>query len=180
MAELLVQDTSVIATADAIREKLGNSDMIEWAANKGFADAISGLGNMPFQIKALAGGTYVPAYNDLSISVNHDLGVVPNFMLVTRVDPIGSTALRLVAVFHSDKKFITSLSDTPQARMNWCINRSSGTDKGTSLYIDDSEAEVPSWNEVVCEANCSGTAQDLRFQAGVTYNWVAGVLDGVI
>ena len=41
--DYIVNDTELTATADAIREKTGDTALLEWITGKGFADVISGI-----------------------------------------------------------------------------------------------------------------------------------------
>lgn len=43
MAEYLVTDTELTASAEAIRSKTGSTSSVEWVDGKGFADAIRSI-----------------------------------------------------------------------------------------------------------------------------------------
>lgn len=81
MAEFKVQDTSLVAIADAIREKAGLSDSLVFP--DGFVETVEGL--------ATGGGAFAtevtPASNitDMGgIVVTHNLGVLPDYIIVCR------------------------------------------------------------------------------------------------
>ena len=79
MAEVIVQEESLVTVADAIREKTGGTEGLVFPT--GFAEAISGIGG---DVK-VAVGTYL--YNDgnyttTPIPITHGLGVIPDFIFV--------------------------------------------------------------------------------------------------
>jgi hypothetical protein len=72
-----VEEASLVATADAIREKIGEANPIEWVANKGFADAVAGIqaGGGKFKY-----GTHLVS-GQSSQTIMHNLGETPNLFL---------------------------------------------------------------------------------------------------
>lgn len=82
MAELLVQDTSLIAVADAIRAKAESTASIPFP--QGFIDAIEAIGAFPDGITALERIEYTPVNDTTSLTLNHNLGVAPNFFFGLR------------------------------------------------------------------------------------------------
>lgn len=79
--DYIVNDTELTATADSIREKTGDTALLEWVTGKGFADVISGIesGGVKF-----TKGTFTPT-EEITIgktgeyTIEHGLGEHPTF-----------------------------------------------------------------------------------------------------
>lgn len=65
-------ETALKAMADAIREKTGDTALIEWLANKGFAEEIAGIESGGGGVLT-ASGTFIPAEDQTSTLI--DTGV---------------------------------------------------------------------------------------------------------
>lgn len=171
MAELLVQDTSIIATANAIREKLGNSDLIEWVVNKGFADAISALSAFPDGVTALASGTYTPAQDISSlVSINHGMDAYPNFAFILpeptaikESDYNNCQAWQII--FDQDRIHSDGIGS---GGIYYSVH---GTDTGSVGGSGSvSNTSKAGYNATVCRFYASS---GYKFKAGVTYRWFA-------
>lgn len=68
-------ETAITATANAIREKTGDTALIEWVANKGFAEAIAAI-EAGGELKMVT-GSFTPSETINNIKLTHELGGVP-------------------------------------------------------------------------------------------------------
>ena len=183
MSELLVQDTSVIATADAIREKINSTEPIEWVSGKGFADVIKAIvtnSELPSGITAISTGSFVPAegLND-DVWFRHGLGATPNFVMVFMEDQYPGVPENLAmyenyALFGIliRKKF--AADDVVKTRYGFLVSFY-GTDylPGQSIrYISD-DTEYVSYTLVKMKINTAD------FKEGVSYRWVAACIKGI-
>lgn len=71
-------DSALKASADAIRAKKRTSSLIDWSSSEGFKSAIESI-NIPH----CAVGSFIPASDTTTVTVNHNLGVVPTFAFYT-------------------------------------------------------------------------------------------------
>lgn len=160
MAELLVQDTSLIAVADAIRAKAESTASIPFP--QGFIDAIESISAHPDGITAMEKIEYTPAEDTSTNSLNldHGLGVAPNFVIGLRMD--GSAE-----------------GDV----MNWCFVSpvpisdtlySNPYNKGTSTIATSATCPKAALDETSFRAKPNGTI----LRAGTTYVWYIGVIEG--
>ena len=92
MAELLVQDTSMIATADAIREKQDSTEAIEWVPGTGFANAIQALIRVPNGLATIKVGSYIPSSSSTEpVQIIHGLGRTPDIVFIFLADLVTGT-----------------------------------------------------------------------------------------
>ena len=171
MAELLVQDTSLTAIADAIRAKAESTGALAFPG--GFVDAISALVAFPEGVNAIASGTFTPAEDTSEIvSINHGMKVRPNFAFILP-EPIevNVDAYKFYqswqVIFDQDRIY----SDGKGSGGVWymCVCPSGFSDSGRGSTFDDSTA---GYDETVCRFS-SG----YPFKAGVTYRWLAANLN---
>ena len=71
-------ESAITASANAIREKTGDTALIEWLSDKGFAEAIAAIeaGGISF-----AKGKFVPSEDVPTIEIAHNLGVAPDLLI---------------------------------------------------------------------------------------------------
>lgn len=79
MAEYLIQDSTLAAIADAIKEKIGNNDPIKVAEYAAKIQGISSSGEATQFVETR--GTYY-ASTDGRITMYHNLGVLPDFVTI--------------------------------------------------------------------------------------------------
>lgn len=172
MAELLVQDTSLTAIANAIRAKAESTGALAFPG--GFVDAISALVAFPEGVNAIASGTYTPTQNTSSIvTIQHGMNVMPNFAFIlpepvdiNEEDYENCQAWQIVF----DQNHIHS----DGIGSGDIYYRASGTGVGSiggsgSVY----DTSKPGYNATVCRFYGSS---GYDFKAGVTYRWFAANL----
>lgn len=101
MSEVLVNDESLKAVANVIRQKAG----ITWPLvfPSGFTAAIKSIKRLPFEIDAMAVGEYVcPIDTSANLQFTHNLGVLPDVVIVFSKDGATqqNTAYEFVASFY--------------------------------------------------------------------------------
>ena len=182
MGELLVQDTSVIATADAIREKIGTSAKLDWVANKGFADVIKAIvsnNSLPSGVTAISTGSIV--FQDINAGAyfKHGLGRVPNFIMLFVEGGID--------IYEYEKKTICSMLFQKQTvigsdggfQTSWYYNVSNniGTIKAaTSHFSNYGHLGITAELFKPTKINVD---QESTFKEGITYRWVAAYIEGI-
>lgn len=134
-----------------------------------------GGGGLPDGISALATGTVTMVANSSSQIVTHNLGVAPNFIAWAIEDDISGTALTSTATMGASigKHSIGSGTSSTVyyqtnliAGYNTASTLAGTTTKSSSEYMTATEARM-----------IGSTTYYL--QAGHTYRWVCGVLDGI-
>ena len=171
MAELLVQDTSLIAIANAIRQKTEKSGNIVFPS--GFVNAINAIvtgGGLPNGVKKVDAGTYVPSTNDTQIVLSHNLGEAPNFAMYivdvgnSRLPDFGTFALSGLRVKLTC--FVGAGTQLKGVEI-YCFSNSS--------YVDGKSHNVAS----VGDASTFTIYNEKPFKSGITVRWIAGVIDGI-
>lgn len=115
--DYIVNDTELTATADSIREKTGDTALLEWVTGKGFADVIAGIESGGGGLQASGTITFT---NDTSCDgyiVEHNLGVEPKrffwFIIdcaTTQINPVSSKAQTLF--LYTDQDCICTIGST--------------------------------------------------------------------
>lgn len=80
-------EAAITASANAIREKTGDTALIQWLAEKGFAEAIAAIEAGGEGVK-LAYGSIV-ATQQYYLDIQHDLGEIPDFALLFQPGVLG-------------------------------------------------------------------------------------------
>lgn len=171
MTEILVKDTSLTAIADVIRSKARTTDPITFPA--GFVSSISAL--LPGEVIKMAGGTFTPAENGETFTFSHGLGITPNFLLFTRVSDAtdtyftrGGLAVKTQRTISSGEEAVTTTPFMISTELNGDIN------------IVESYPIGNKWDEEVCVATvATGSNTKLSNIAGITFSWVAGVIENL-
>lgn len=170
--EVLVQDTSLTAIANAIREQARTEDSLKFP--DGFVSAISSL--LPGNVIAITGGTYVPANSPKSLSINHGMGATPNFALVSRVDePSSGDYIRGTAAFRIPYNQYQVLHFNIYS---FEVENDEGeTDsRGDNWSLMNDYALANTWNDELFTVRSGG---DNVYMGGATYSWVAGVIENL-
>lgn len=82
MATYAIEDTTLTAIANAIREKGGTNAAMTPAEMAALIDAIEAGGGVPEGLTAVTAGSFTPTSNTTSYSVKHGLGTTPTFAIV--------------------------------------------------------------------------------------------------
>ena len=167
--EMLVQDTSLTAIADAIRAKAESTDALSFPG--GFVDAISALSGFPEGVNAFASGTYTPAQDISSlVSINHGMDAYPNFAFILpeptaikEIDYKNCQAWQII--FDQDR--INSDGNGSGGIYYSVHGTDAGSAGGSGSVYDTSK---PGYNATVCRFYGSSS---YKFKAGVTYRWFA-------
>lgn len=88
--EYTVNQADLVAVANAIRERSGVSDSLVFP--NGFAEAIANIAGLPGGISALASGTITLTAQSSYLTLEHNLGVRPNFYYVRAQEKFDSAA----------------------------------------------------------------------------------------
>lgn len=176
MAEYMIQGETLTAIANAIREKTGGTANLSPEQMAAEISNISAGGALPIGISALASGTYTSASNASGdLTITHNLGKVPNFAILLLCDDISTNigpALAILYYFQLYKPIYDG-SNYYNVRGNACYIGSSGTLNTTNVSSTD-DSLAPTENTVTFKGHSTG-----RINAGSTYRWVVGVIDGI-
>jgi hypothetical protein len=167
MAELLVQDSSLTAIANAIREKAEIAGSLLFP--QGFIEALANLKGAPDGISAITSGEYIPSADvNKAFTVTHDMGVAPNVMIM-----VAKTALTTTTSLAAYIAVVKPIGDSGGHSISIAgRNSGSASTSGSMYYI----AQVSSkFTATTAELN-SGKSTLL---AGHEYLWVAMKVDGV-
>ena len=176
MAEYIIQDTTLTAIADSIREKTGSSDLIPVPD---MASLISNIeaGGFKFNGNTVYGGVIVPSTDgntitllenatDVLADVNvGNVAAVPNLAMVFLMDDYGTSTYETIAVIQNHG--IVSSDEQYSVYTHVYIN-SSGTltvSKGTALgCYNDCRVSV-NGNSIIAKST-------YYFRAGKRYGWI--------
>lgn len=169
MAEMLVQDASLTAIADAIRAKAETID--ELVFPNGFVEAISALTSFPEGVNAVASGTYTPAsVITTPVIVEHGMKVCPNFMFIipesVRIekDAYGGGQIKWQVTFDQNHMY----SDGGSTGGIWVFDQTMTTSGRSSS--PSKVKENGGYTDKYCYFYSSPS---VFFKAGVTYRWIA-------
>ena len=166
----------LIAIADAIRDKTGGTESLTLdQMPTDIAGIETGGGGLPSCITALASGTYTPTADVVSVvGIEHGLGVTPNFffMSVEGQEMLNPSDFNyyITHEFGLAQKFMMSANQLEAFRIYRYSNGSNFT-QSAAVGLMGVFA-----NATQFYAYASST---YNLKAGVTYRWVAGVIDGI-
>ena len=172
MAEHKVVNTTQLeadltSIADAIRAKVESSDSFVFPS--GFVDAIANLetgGGLPSNISALSAGTIVTTNSPTTITIEHGLGVRPNFYIVRDQDEVPNSSNNLIV------QIVESAFNTQGVSMVSYTTTSSISSKGSSTA---NVGYILGANATSFKTKDWGTSY--FFKAGHTYHWICGVIE---
>lgn len=167
MAEHKVVNTTQLeadltSIANAIREKLGVNDLFVFP--DGFADAIANIASTPNGISALAAGTITLAEQSSKLTLEHNLGVQPNFYYVRAQETFDSAA-------HSAKIYTSSGSNLGGFSLSHLAHYT--TYDGGGFGVKQVAGSFSSFNDTLYTMGASG----FYYMAGCTYHWICGVFE---
>ena len=179
-----------MATAESVKTKIrglidsantatGNTDTdLTTAVSSLIAGYGSGGGGLPNGITALSSGTFTPAADQTSkFAISHGLGTMPNFfMIFAEGVPLSAEDFSqyCVSQFALAQSF-TDNSSTNTQRYYSIIRYGATSGNFTQTRLNGSVfTSFANDSDFYCYAS---TAQKIK--AGVTYRWIAGVVDGI-
>lgn len=180
-----------MATAESVKAKIqGLIDSANTTTGSADADLTTAVGSLiagfgqggggglPAGITALASGTFTPATDQTSkLAITHGLGTMPNFFIVLAEGAplaIEDFTQYCVSQFSVAQPYIDGSSSNTQRcytiiRYGMASGRFSETRTSSSVLTSFANDSI-----FYCYA---ATGQKLK--AGVTYRWIAGVVDGI-
>lgn len=171
MAKYLVEGSSLVRIASAVRRKTGTyvkltlDDMVT---------AIDGIetGSLPSGVTALDSGTFTPASDVTTPRTQlHNLGVAPNFFFLFAEGE---------SVSHTDFNYYIShefgLVQGFTGTQSGAVFRIVRYSNGNTFQQLVAAGAAASYNANAFQIYASST---YSLKAGVTYRWVAGVLEGI-
>lgn len=156
-------ESDLTSIANAIREKSGASGSLVFP--DGFADAIAEIvGELPGNITALASGSFTPSDYPTTYTIEHGLGVAPNFYMIRNTDQMGysANANKILAVYATDfsNQSVSVMLYANSTTSVFTPRTSIGSIIGNATSIT-----TPFFNSI------------FTFQSGHTYHWVCGVIE---
>ena len=161
--EYSVNQADLTSIANAIREKSGASGSLVFP--DGFADAIAEIvGELPGNITALASGSFTPSDYPTTYTIEHGLGVAPNFYMIRDTDKLlySSHANRILTICAAD------FSSQPVLVLLYTNSTTSTFTPRTSIG-----GTIGNATSITTPVISSSYA----FQSGHTYHWVCGVIE---
>lgn len=165
--EVLVQDTSLTATANAIREKTGRTGLIKWVANRGFSEEISSILNAAYGFSAIASGEYTKISDSSSgYFITHNLGVIPNVLIIIAKSALSEETYSSAMNIRIKKPMLGEAAGS--------VNLSART-IGSGSFGGGGVSES-AWASAFTTTTAKLSASMLT---GHTYLWIVGVIDGL-
>ena len=137
----------------------------------------TGGGGLPDGVSALASGTVTPTTDTYTQSVQHGLGVTPNFGITVVETDVSEEGIASMAVYSMviHKEICNFSSSAPISYINGTIksfDSSCSYTNATNIGLSSQTIFTDSKYKIsVSSAN--------RLKAGHTYRWVCGVIDGI-
>ena len=166
---------AITASANAIREKTGDTALIEWLSDKGFAEAIAAIeagGGAEVSV-----GKITPATNVAELTWEHGLSKAP--MFVHLFMPIGyspGSNANLLRTYY--KKIHPSVGNDIYEAKDVYATKSSTLNHESSTGVND----VP-WiitGTSVTAGSCTfGVASTRNFVSGKPYYWICVAMDDI-
>lgn len=165
------------AILDAVRAKMQSSDLIKSGE---LAAIISTFNMVGGQLKAVASGTFTVASTSSTQTINHGLGVIPNFFVVMAdtLDLSQSYENRLVDYIAAVYMGEGTTSSCGTYGFGLGYNRITSTDVRT-VHRDDA-TDVSGGGVRLSEIATSSQIKMHSwgfYAAGRTYHWIAGVVN---
>ena len=157
MAKGLITQATLTGIADAIRAKTGTSDAMRPDEMAALIQSISGGGKVAFG-SVTPSGSYTS-----SVTITHNLGVVPNLIAIFAAAGMGSYNGRLISLFViPEDGYVTEV-----------YYSSSATILSTSLTNNASNLAnaFPTLTETTLTAKSSGIQSSIYFNPG-KYVWI--------
>ena len=162
MSQLLIQDSTMTAIADAIREKTGTSEMMSPSQMVNLIKSIEVAG-----VTRMVSGVITPTSNTTSGTlITHNLGAEPQailFFALTRTNARNA----IFAFFNPSKGNSNSISIYIQNKNNTIISITA-TESET---LWGSETTNTSYDRI-CGINANTFVTPINLQANVNYIWV--------
>ena len=162
-------EAAITASANAIREKTGDTALIQWLAEKGFAEAIAAIeagGGV-----RIYSGTYTPQSDTTAGTITDVLaGNTPNdwpeiiVMYALRTETQENTS-------HLEARFVmkTGASGNSVTYKTYEYGYNKGIQKRYMPYVSVEQSRVITNSSLNLNPGGSG----MRFQTGVEYKWIA-------
>lgn len=164
-------EAAMTATADAIREKTGDTADCEWLSDTGFAKLIAAIeaggGSTGVAGLTKASGSFKPTSTVSSYAVEHDLGVVPKYVYIKWASNVRPTSVAtsplLVAVLTPELSFGVAAYYQSSGNITYAYVKYSdlGLTLGSVTNITATSTEI-TFN--------SGSG---RFSSSYTWSWAA-------
>ena len=180
MANYIVTDTELTATAEAVRQKGGAATLIPWQTGTGFADAVGAIpsgggAELPSIISALAGGSFTLSESARcnTQQIQHGMAAVPKGFFIWSDDAFTETGTGDTTLYFESGYF-----------SNIDMQNASGAVAGYFVcqYRRQSDMRVSLNNGIRTSAQISGfvnatsicmNSPNESFQAVKTYKWLA-------
>lgn len=168
MAEYIIQDSTLTAIADAIREKTGGTAVLTPAEMATMITGIETGGGLPDGVSAIASGTFTPTSTiTTSYSVEHGLGTTPDFFIVVASDtiPYGNAFMHESFVrfsFSYNNKTYSGVRSYSSANSTAAVNSYSQVLTDNSGCVSGSHFTI------------SHVGMNERLLTFFTYRWIAG------
>lgn len=152
-------DADLTLIADAIREKDGSSASLKFPSD--FVSAIASIVSVPSNISALASGTITLTEQNSKLTLEHNLGVAPNFYFVRAQEAFNSTA-------HNSKIFTSYGADIGGNELEHLAYYTSSSGAFGTKQVAGS---FWSLTDTLNTMDASG----YYYKAGCIYHWICGV-----
>lgn len=168
--DYIVNDAELTATADSIREKTGDTALLEWVTGKGFADVIAGIesGGAKFTT-----GSFTVTTNSTAKTVTHNLGAIPNFCFLFYED---ANATGIITAKANCVCFGAYMNG--RATGGWFDPNASTLYLGSSMH-DITNLVSNNWlmfNSANATTILMGVTSNPWLPAGASYRWIVGVI----
>ena len=155
----------IIAIADAIRVKAETGAQLTFPDD--FLSALASLeigSGLPVTISAISAGSFTPSGYPTQQTIEHGMGVAPNFYMIRDTDQIGYSthANKILAMYATD------FSNQPVSVMLYANSTTSTFTPRTS--IGSTIGNATSITTPFINSN-------FTFQSGHTYYWLCGVIE---
>lgn len=160
MADYLVIDNELASVADAIRAKGGTSELMEWP--NGYKEAIEAINSK--STLRVDTGTFTLAEDTQAPAVTHNLGVIPDLVIVEAADHDNTT--------YSIFGFVAVRSALLSSKVFGGVVFTTGTDGKEHTTLANYNGEK-AFNSGLSDTGfvCAYNSYNYKYRAGWTYKW---------
>lgn len=174
-------NAALTATANAIREKAGNSDACPWDASTGFASLIAAIQAGGSDVKFATGIFTIGDADVATIEVEHNLGVCPNFVffMYDQIHKNASSGLTIGMMAQRADGTYDPEDVTPTPRYSMSRTVKADTTSSTISHAYSASGSLNAFygiKDITKQKVVFGYNETYPLMAGRSFSWICAVI----